>query len=361
MNLADALQGCLLGTAAGDSIGLPFENLSRASVELAMHLPLEQSLLARRGLVSDDTEHTLMVALTLLEAGDDARLFARRFAARLRWWLLALPPGVGGATARATLKLWLGFPPDRSGVHSAGNGPAMRAALFGVVFADRPALLRDFVRASTRVTHTDPRAFDAALAVAVAAGCASRHGVLAPAAALERFTQAYRDVADDADAFAASIALLGEALRDELPLAGFAQRLGCADGITGFAPHTVAAALYAWLRHAGDFRTAVTQIVRCGGDTDSTAAIVGAIVGAGVGAQGIPPSWLAGIAEWPRGVAWMRRCSAELAAPTHRQRDRPRELAWLPWALARNLAMLVVVLWVLVRRTLLVASRRAMR
>ena len=75
-------------------------------------------------MISDDTEHTLMVAQSLLKHPDDADAFARSLAWRLRWWVLGLPAGVGLATARACLKLWLGFSPERSGIWSAGNGPA---------------------------------------------------------------------------------------------------------------------------------------------------------------------------------------------------------------------------------------------
>ncbi len=46
------------------------------------------------------------------------------------------------------------------------------------------------------------------------------------------------------------------------------------------------------MRHAGDFRQAVTSLIRCGGDADSTAAIVGGIMGSGVGKPGIPREWL---------------------------------------------------------------------
>ena len=169
--LADAVEGCLLGTAAGDMLGLPFENLSRAQVGRVCVLPLEQSLLLGRGLLSDDTEHTAMLARSLLEAFDDPRRFARRFAARLRWWLLSAPPGVGGATARGILKLWAGFPPARSGVRSAGNGPSMRAALLGVVFGDDPAKLAAFLQASVALTHRDERAHAGARVVACAAAC----------------------------------------------------------------------------------------------------------------------------------------------------------------------------------------------
>ena len=42
-----------------------------------------------------------MVLQSILEAGGDVEVFRRRFARRLRWWLLGLPAGVGLATARA--------------------------------------------------------------------------------------------------------------------------------------------------------------------------------------------------------------------------------------------------------------------
>jgi hypothetical protein len=82
-------------------------------------------------MISDDTEHTCMVSQCLIESGDDVDTFTRRFASRLRWWILALPAGVGKATARSCIKLWFGVRPSKSGGYSAGNGPAMRAAIFG--------------------------------------------------------------------------------------------------------------------------------------------------------------------------------------------------------------------------------------
>jgi ADP-ribosylglycohydrolase len=321
---------------------------------------------AGRGLVSDDTEHTVMVALSVLESGADVELFRRRLAARLRWWLASAPPGVGGATARALLKLWLGFPPASSGVHSAGNGPAMRAALLGVAFGHEPTLLAQMVRACTRVTHTDPNAFEAALAVAVAAACAARAGPLsgppseacsrAASEALEAFTAAFHQALGEGaagtpqQALAAELALLRSAVEEGLDVPAFADRIGCGKGVTGYALHTVPVAVYAWLRHACDLRAAVTAVVQCGGDTDSTAAITGGIVGAGLGPEGVPPSWLANLLEWPRGPAWMGRLAPQVAAAVHRHTPAPlsaaarlRELAWLPWMFTRNLAMFVVV------------------
>jgi hypothetical protein len=54
-------------------------------------------------------------------------------------------------------------------------------------------------------------------------------------------------------------------------------------------------------------------VIGCGGDTDTTAAIVGAIVGARVGLDGIPQQWRNGLAEWPRNLRWISRLGSELA------------------------------------------------
>ena len=56
------------------------------------------------------------------------------------------------------------------------------------------------------------------------------------------------------------------------------------------------------------------ETVRLGGDTDTVAAVVGALVGARVGEEGIPPEWLRDLWEWPRTPAWMERLGATLAA-----------------------------------------------
>src|SRR5688572_18626387 len=109
-----AFEGVLLGTAVGDSIGLPREGLSaRRAARLFGGAPLRHRLLFGRGMVSDDTEHACMTAQALLASGGDPRRFVRSLAWRLRWWLLGLPAGVGKATAQAVVKLWLGFPPGR--------------------------------------------------------------------------------------------------------------------------------------------------------------------------------------------------------------------------------------------------------
>ena len=120
-------------------------------------------------------------------------------------------------------------------------------------------------------------------------------------------------------------------------------------GVSGYMYHTVPIALFCWLRWPGDFERAVTDAILLGGDADTVGAIVGGLAGAGVGANGVPPSWLAGLLEAPRSAAWIRRVG-EALGDDQRER-RPVALAWLLIPV-RNLAFIVIVLLHGVRRLL---------
>jgi ADP-ribosyl-[dinitrogen reductase] hydrolase len=304
----DAIAGAILGCAVGDALGLPYEGLSRRRGERLLGPPSRHRFILGHGMVSDDTEHTCMVALALCEHPDDVDAFARAFAWRLRLWLLGLPAGIGFATLRAIVKLWLGFPPARSGVFSAGNGPAMRSAILGAAIDDLDEL-KHFVRAATRITHTDPKAFEGALAVALAAWC-TRRGIRKPAEYLSR----YRETAGDSasEEFLALLQAVHNSVAAAQSTLDFATRIASAQGVSGYMFHTVPVALHSWLSHPADYRRAVEAVIRCGGDTDTTAAIVGAIVGSGVGREGIPLAWRNGLWEWPRSKTWMEKLAAAL-------------------------------------------------
>jgi ADP-ribosylglycohydrolase len=294
--------------------------------------------------VSDDTEHTFFVAQALLAEPEDAARFQRVLAWRLRWWLLGMPGGIGLATLRAIVRLWLGFPPGRAGVWSAGNGPAMRSAVIGARFCDDPVRLQAYVLASTRLTHTDPRAAVGALAVAKAAAWAVTHQAGDdPAALLDEI-----GALGDAEWSTAWTAVC-EGLAAERSVAAFAASIGCANGVTGFVYHTVPVALYAWLRHHGDFRGAIAAVVACGGDTDTVAAITGAIAGAGGG--GIPPEWVAGVADWPMSTKLLSQVGVRLGDAQHGVRGGPIAWAW-PGMLVRNPVFIVIVLAHVLRRLL---------
>jgi ADP-ribosylglycohydrolase len=298
----ERLTAVLLGTAVGDALGLPFEGMSRRRVRRFLsRYPLGRGFRLARSAVSDDTDHACLVARALLSSRGEPESFARELGRGLRWWLLSLPAGIGWATLRGIVRLWLGYAPAKSGVRSAGNGPAMRAAPIGVLFSEDEPRLRALVRASTLLTHSDPRAFDGALAVALTAGAASRgrdHGP-SPRVVLEQVAARLDDgeMADLVRRAAAHWPAGAEIFADEL---------GLADGVSGFVNHTVPLALLCWARHPRNAEAALGEVIALGGDTDTTAAIVGALCAASAGKSCLPAAWLPEAEAWPRSVSWLR-------------------------------------------------------
>lgn len=346
--------GCLLGLAVGDALGLPCENLSsRRAKRLFPHLDRYQFLF-RRGVFSDDTEHACLTAQALLRSGGELAQFRRDLAKRLRWWAAGLPAGTGRATARACANLWLGWSPERSGVWSAGNGPAMRSPLLGVCLGFDRERMREFVRASTRMTHTDPKALCGALAVAWAAHrAAESYGGAAPDAAVLVVEIRERIGGDPAAAkLLESLDAAVRCVKDGQSTETFAADLGLSRGVSGYIYHTVPVAIYAFLRYPDDFRTAVQSCIRCGGDTDTVAAIAGALVGARVGKGGIPPEWLTGVIDWPRSMRWVEALAERVVGGEWQTTPQPAHPLAV-WALpARNAAFLVWVLIHAARRLL---------
>jgi len=343
-----ALAGCLLGGALGDALGLAWEGIApRRQARMRGGGGLRFALWPGLGLVSDDTEHAALTAQALVLSEGDVGRFQRVLAARLRLWIAALPPGVGLATGRALWKLWLGFPPGRNGVRSAGNGPAMRAAVIGVYFADDRERLLAYAEASAHLTHTDPRAISGAQVVALCAMLATLHkaDVGSVTAAIEP------TLAGDAPGMADFRQLMAAALKSAghgETTAAFCAAQSWHKGVQGYIVHTVAASVHAWLRHPRDLATALSAIVDCGGDTDSTAAIVGGLVGAWVGREGIPAKWLAGLRDWP----WSAKRLNRLASGLAEGRGQGMSFPFWPLALLRNLLMLLLVLCHGLRRLL---------
>jgi ADP-ribosyl-[dinitrogen reductase] hydrolase len=228
----------------------------------------------------------------------------------MRWWLLSIPAGIGLATQKATLKLCCGVSPHRSGVFSAGNGPAMRAPILGAAIIDIDTL-REFVRISTTMTHTDPKAWHGAWAVALAARIAAS----GQSVSADHFLHELRTtLSDEHDV---SLLPLIEQTVDSVSrndsTQDFADQLGLQRGVTGFVNHTVPVVLHAWLSFPDDHRAAITSLIRCGGDTDTTAAIAGGIIGCRVGQHGLPSDLVNGLRDWPRTVPWMQQLASTLA------------------------------------------------
>jgi len=337
--LHDVFAGVLLGTAVGDALGLPAENLSPDHIKRRWKGDWRMRLLFGRGMISDDTEHTLMVAQALLSHPIDADAFQRTIGWKFRWWFAGLPGGVGLATAKACLRMWIGFPANKAAVPSAGSGPAMRSAIIGTYFADNLEQRREFVLASSRLTHRGWQAETAALAVAECAALAMQSQQLDATQVLELL----RGLSDECE-WQTMLSRIESSLGSGSSVSEFVRAVGLEGGVTGYSLHVVPVAIYTWLRHPGDFRTALISALECGGDTDTLGAILGALIGATVRKQRIPQDWLDTIWEWPRSISVMERIAAKLAEQKcGRSALGPVGYFW-PGLLPRNLLFLAVVL-----------------
>jgi ADP-ribosylglycohydrolase len=328
--LQDRLTGTLLGTALGDALGIPGERMSAHAIAKRFGRLDRFQLLGATGFVSDDTEQAALVAQSLARHPDDPERCAAAFRWSLLGWFARLPWGVGLATLRASFRIAAGLRP--SGVRSAGNGAAMRAAVIGVFFHDCPDTRAEFGRALAETTHLDERAVAGALFVAELSA-----SLCVAATIPEAFAATARTVEESrleqALSRAASLAANG------VPTLEAAGELG----VTGYVLHSVSFAAFCLLQHNGDPLHTLATASAAGGDTDSIGAILGGWLGAWHGESGLPAPLIDRIHDGPFGPTHLRSLGRCLAA------IRNGESGPIPGyspaaALARNLTLYPVIL-----------------
>jgi ADP-ribosylglycohydrolase len=260
----------------------------------------------------------------MMESSGDPDKFANAIAWKMRLWFLGLPAGVGFATLRSCVKLWLGVSPEKSGVFSAGNGSAMRSPIIGAAWGSSPEIMKNMIRISTVISHSDPKA----LWGSIAAGLAAHHSAKTGASPdFDRYMNELETLAgEEASEFISLVKTALESSRKGESTLDFCLNNNMKKGISGYIYQTMQAVLHCWFTKPGDFREAIVEIIKCGGDSDTTAAILGGIIGAGVGRKGIPEEWLSGIFEFPRDVRWMEETGQNLAhfVKTGEKRPKPK-------------------------------------
>lgn len=280
----DRLRGTLLGVVVGDAVGSPYEG-HPGSVPLELVSRLEAAGAPLR--YTDDTALTFALAESLLSLG---RLDLDHVAATLASAYEREPDrGYGQAAAQLLSEVATGADWRTAaaslfgGEGSFGNGAAMRVAPIALHADGSVKVAARLGRASATVTHTHPEAVDAAgvqaAAVALALGDGTTNG--------------------------------GTGLIDELLAVAETPRLRVAlNRIASLSPHSspeevaavtgtgvagieaVPAAIAAASLHADSFAETIHFAIRMGGDTDTIAAMAGAIVGARLGEGAVADSWL---------------------------------------------------------------------
>ena len=328
--LEDRIRGCLAFAALGDVAGEPVEGCTREEVAVygdplarlrAMVRPAEdaEGFAARGAAVTDDTGQLEALARALV-AADGALTEEAWRAALLDWFRESPTADRAGPTTRAMLE---GGGPAADHRVGVTNGSAMRAAPCGLVHPGDVEAAVGLAWLTSRPTHDTQVA--AAAAGAVAAGVAT---ALRPGAGVAEVTEACvlgaalgnglgvrhgRTVALPRVSDRIELALDEARAAPDLDTA--LARIEAAVGTSMLAFESVPAAVAVVAATGGDPLEAVRAGVRLGGDTDTIAAMAGALAGALHGHAALEPEDRALLAlAMPDGLEPLVGGLAELAA-----------------------------------------------
>ena len=283
-----AISSLLLGLAVGDALGVPWEFQPRGSFRckgMSGYGTHNQP----PGTWSDDTSLSLCLADSL-SRGFSPEDIARNF---IKWRDEAAFTAhgevfdIGISTAKAIGRLKAGIAPEKSGcagVNENGNGSLMRIAPLVFYLADKPEEDRfNITRAVSSITHAHPWSV----------------------AACFIYLEFLRKLVLGMD----KICAYGELrfnfeTEDDCPYIGvntlgkFSQMLGTnfralpktALRSGGFVIDTLEAALWCFLT-TDTYPSAVVTAINLGDDTDTTAAVTGALAGFFYGLDAILPDW----------------------------------------------------------------------
>jgi ADP-ribosyl-[dinitrogen reductase] hydrolase len=291
MSDEDRIAGTLLGMAAGDALGAGYE---------FKHPPFDRIAMIGGGLGdfapgewTDDTSMAVCIAEVVASSGVlDLTAIGDRFIA----WERSGPPDIGDSTAAVLRRARDGSElPAAAADHlarhpdgGAGNGALMRTAPVALARLDDDEGLAVAAREVAALTHADPLAGDSCVLWCIAIDRAIREGrldgvrdglALLPAERRPRWQEAL-EAAETA------------------PPATFAPN--------GFTVTALQAAYAAVTQTpvptdepARHLPAALEAAVRIGNDTDTVAAIAGALLGARWGASAVPQSWRRMLHGWP--------------------------------------------------------------
>lgn len=279
----------LIGCAIGDALGNPFEMKAATSPAIVQWDGLFKAggtfWQGDPGQYTDDTLMTIALSKSLLQSnGFNPEDVAKEY---LAWYNTKNTRGIGTTTATAIVNLKTGSSWKESGLTSidaAGNGSAMRASPLGLVYRKNYFKLIEVAMLDASITHNSLEPKMGSIAVALATAMLVN-----------------REYSPQSVAWEVSNILADSVVKSKIERAQYWLEQGTdlksiadealADiGTAGYVPETVGAAFYC-LGATNSFKDAVVMAVKGGGDTDTTAAIVGAMAGTWYGLDGIPQEY----------------------------------------------------------------------
>ncbi|MFF3914915.1 ADP-ribosylglycohydrolase family protein [Streptomyces sp. NPDC001852] len=275
----DRAVGAVLGSAVGDALGAPFEFGPEGAFSARFPRPGHGGEMCggggwEPGEATDDTQMAVLTAESLLDHGGlDLPDVFRRF----QRWATADPKDIGLQTEAV---LTSGAPWDTAAARhfrvsrrAAGNGALMRAAPSAVRFARcgrEPTM--EAARRLSALTHGDAAAWE---------GTAALHELIRVALTGE----------DPLTAVPATLSALDPAHRPRYEVVlSPGWHPDRATEFNGAVWPCLGSAVWA-LRATGSYEEAVRAAIDLGGDTDTVAAVTGALAGAVYGVGSIPARW----------------------------------------------------------------------
>lgn len=284
-------QGCLAGQLAGDALGSLVEfqeasSIARAHPDGVRAMADGGTFNTIAGQITDDSEMALMLARSIVEQGGfDREHVARSYSA----WHDSAPFDMGNTTRNAlgtvTAALARGGAAAEAAERAArelnmgskANGALMRISPLAIHgWSADPLDLAEAARADASLTHPNPVCGDVNALFAVVVAQVIAEG-LTSAEAYDRALHWAERLAVDEDVRQALHAAATAPPEDFHTQAGY----------------VLVAFQNAWfqLLHAPTLEEGVVRTVSQGGDTDTNAAIAGALLGAVHGRDAVPRSW----------------------------------------------------------------------
>lgn len=294
--------GVLLGTAAGDALGAPYEFQGPRRPELAVEMVGGGGFGWEPGEWTDDTSMAIAIA-EVAATGADLRSDDAQDQLVARWvgWARNAPDvgiqtrsvlssvGKGGAVqAREAAR----SVHERTG-RSGGNGSLMRTAPVALAFLDDVDGLVEAATALSGLTHFDPEAGEACVLWCLAIRHAVLTGELNIRAGLDWLPTARREV------WAHRITVAEASKPADFANNGWVvaalQAAWCAISTTAVPVDDPGRGCF----RADHLRLGLDAAVRAGNDTDTVAAIAGGVLGAAHGASAVPAAWRRVLHGWP--------------------------------------------------------------
>jgi|GEM_PF-775742 len=289
----DRSQGCIVGAAIGDALGMPIEFLGEAEIKkhygriekFEPPLSSHPSNHLRAGQWTDDTQLLLLMGESLVEnKGFEIYDFASRLAG---WGKRHEEDKTYSRYAeltniKASRKLRNGMDPYSTGYRSPNPGSIVRSIPIGIwYYRDIDAVVK-YSKESSVPTHNSAEAKDSCLAVALT--CAYLLNGLSLEESI-RSTFQYL-----------SVKKLKKMLNQVIDMQDDkSEKVKSVIGISTKASEVIAFAFYAFLHAKETFRESVLTAVNVLGNTDTTGAVAGALSGAYNGLSKIPQEFTGGL------------------------------------------------------------------